>query len=72
MTEKRNFLTTKALAELASVRQPIAVTHQAASLDPSINGAADKLTRLIEHTLGRPREQRSHQTYPKPKLDEES
>jgi ribosome-associated translation inhibitor RaiA len=52
-------------------RQPIAVTHQAASLDLSINGAADKLTRLIEHTLDR-REQRSHQTYPKPKLDEES
>lgn len=53
-------------------RQPIAVTHRAASLDLSINGAADKLTRLIETTVGRPREQRSHQTYPKPKLDEES
>ncbi|HUV64879.1 MAG TPA: HPF/RaiA family ribosome-associated protein [Sedimentisphaerales bacterium] len=53
-------------------RQPISVTHQAASLDLSINGAADKLTRLIEHALDRSREQRSHQTYPKPKLDEES
>ena len=52
-------------------RQPIAVTHQASSLDLSVNGAADKLTRLIGHTLGR-RKQRSHQTYPKPELDEES
>lgn len=31
-------------------RQPIAVTHQAATLDQAVNGAADKLTRLIgEH-----------------------
>ena len=40
-------------------RQPIAVTHQAASLDQAVDGAADKRTRLIESTLGRLREQKS-------------
>lgn len=34
-------------------RQPIAVTHLAASLDQAVDGAAHKLTRLIEGTLGR-------------------
>ena len=34
-------------------RQPTAVTHQAANLDQAINGAADKLQRSIESTLGR-------------------
>ena len=34
-------------------RQPITVTHQAASLDQAVDGAAHKLTRLIEGTLGR-------------------
>ena len=34
-------------------RQPIAVTHQAATLDQAVDGAADKLHRLIESTLGR-------------------
>ena len=34
-------------------RQPIAVTHQAASLDQAVDGAARKFTRLIEGTLGR-------------------
>ena len=34
-------------------RQPIAVTHTAASLGQAVDGAADKLTRLIESTLGR-------------------
>ena len=33
--------------------QPMAVTHHAANLDQAINGAADKLERLIESTLGR-------------------
>ncbi|MEO7817581.1 MAG: HPF/RaiA family ribosome-associated protein, partial [Actinomycetota bacterium] len=28
-------------------RQPIAVTHQAATLDQAVDGAADKLTRMI-------------------------
>ena len=38
-------------------RQPIAVTHQAATLDQAVDGAADKLTRMIESTLGRLRDQ---------------
>ena len=45
-------------------RQPIAVTHQADTLDQAVNGAADKLTRLIESTLGRGRHQESHRTDP--------
>jgi ribosome-associated translation inhibitor RaiA len=39
-------------------RQPIAVTHQAATLDQAVDGAADKLTKLIENTLGRLRDHR--------------
>jgi len=46
--------------------QPIAVTHQAATLDQAVDGAADKLARLIESTLGRLREQKSHRTDPPP------
>ncbi len=42
-------------------RQPVAVTHQAATLDQAIDGAADKLHRLIESTLGRLRDQRKSQ-----------
>lgn len=34
-------------------RQPLAVTHHAESLHQAVTGAADKLTRLIESTLGR-------------------
>lgn len=37
-------------------RQPIAVTHQAATVDQAVDGAADKLTSLIESTLGRLRD----------------
>lgn len=47
-------------------RQPIAVTHQAATLDQAVDGAADKLTRLIESTLGRLRDQKSRRTDPPP------
>jgi ribosome-associated translation inhibitor RaiA len=47
-------------------RQPVAVTHQAATLDEAIDGAAGKLTRLVESTLGRLREQRSDRTDPPP------
>jgi ribosome-associated translation inhibitor RaiA len=56
-------------------RQPIAVTHQAATVDQAVDGAADKLTRLIESTLGRLRDQESHRTDPPPpgpKLTEQS
>ena len=38
-------------------RQPIVVTHLAATLDRAFDGAADRLTRLIENTLGSRRHQ---------------
>lgn len=56
-------------------RQPIAVTHQAATLDQAVDGAADKLCRMIESTLGRLRDQKSRRTDPPPsgpKLTEQS
>ena len=34
-------------------RQPIAVTHQATTLDQAVKGASDKLANLIESTLER-------------------
>ena len=55
-------------------RQPIAVTHQAATLELAVDGATDKLTRLIESTLGRLRDQKSRRTDPPspgPQLPEE-
>ena len=45
-------------------RQPIAVTDQAATLDQAVDGAANKLTRLIEHTLGRLHDDKSRRTDP--------
>ncbi len=39
-------------------RQPVAVTHHAATVDQAVDGAAGKLTRLIESTLGRLRDQK--------------
>ena len=47
-------------------RQPVAATHKAATLDEAVDGAADKLTRLVESTLGRLRDQKSHRTDPPP------
>ena len=47
-------------------RQPIAVTHQAATLDEAVDGAADKLARLIDSNLGRMRDQRSRRSDPLP------
>lgn len=47
-------------------RQPITVTHQAATLDQAVDGATDKLTRLIESTLGRLHDQKSRRTDPPP------
>ena len=41
-------------------RQPIAVTEHAATLDQAVDGAAGKLARLIESTLGRLREEKRH------------
>ncbi|MBE9092991.1 HPF/RaiA family ribosome-associated protein [Tychonema sp. LEGE 07203] len=44
--------------------QPLAVTHQAATLDQAVDGAADKLTRLIDSTLGRLHHQENQRTDP--------
>jgi ribosome-associated translation inhibitor RaiA len=43
---------------------PIAVTHEAATLGQAVDGAADKLSRLIESTLGRLRELKSRRNDP--------
>ena len=45
-------------------RQPVAVTHQAETLDQAVNGAAEKLARLIESTLSRLHDQANHRTDP--------
>lgn len=45
-------------------RQPIAVTHQSTTLDEAVDGAADKLSNLIETTLGRLKRQESRRTDP--------
>jgi ribosome-associated translation inhibitor RaiA len=37
-------------------RQPTAVTHQAATMDQAVDGAADRLQRSIERELGRVRD----------------
>lgn len=47
-------------------RQPIAVTNHASTLDEAVNGAADKLIRLIEHTIGRQDAQQNQMTAPDP------
>lgn len=47
-------------------RQPIAVTHEAASLNQAVDGASGALARLIESTLGRLHEQRSRRSDPPP------
>jgi ribosome-associated translation inhibitor RaiA len=44
--------------------QPIAVTHHATTLDQAVDGAAEKLTNLIESALGRIHDQRSLRTDP--------
>jgi ribosome-associated translation inhibitor RaiA len=46
--------------------QPMAVTDQATTLNQAVDGAAHKLARLIEHTLGRLKDQRDHRTDPPP------
>ena len=47
-------------------RQPLAATHQATTLEQAFSGAADKLARLIESTLGRSGNQRGHRADPHP------
>jgi len=45
-------------------RLPIAVTHQATTLDQAVEGASDKLTNLIESTLERQHDQGMRRTDP--------
>ena len=47
-------------------RQPAAVTHHAATVDQAVDGAAGKLARMIESTLGRLRDQNSGKSEPPP------
>lgn len=47
-------------------RQPVAVTHEAATVDQAVDGAAGRLARLIESTLGRLRDQAIRRTDPPP------
>jgi len=42
-------------------KDPLAVTHNAATTQQAIDGALDKLTRLLESTLGRQRDKRGRQ-----------
>lgn len=46
--------------------QPVAVTHQAATVEEAVQCAADKMTRLIESTTARLRDQRNRRTDPPP------
>jgi ribosome-associated translation inhibitor RaiA len=45
-------------------RTPAAVTHHAATVHDAVNGAAAKLAKLIDHTLDRLQQERSHRTDP--------
>ncbi len=47
-------------------RQPVAVTHQGANMDQAVDGAAEKLTSVIESILERLRDQERHRTDPPP------
>lgn len=47
-------------------RQPIAVVHSAPTVDQAIDGAADKLSRLIDNTLGRTRDRGNRGADPAP------
>jgi ribosome-associated translation inhibitor RaiA len=45
-------------------RKPVAVSHQAATVDQAVDGAVDKLTNLIDSNLGRLRDQAIRRTDP--------
>lgn len=51
-------------------RQPVAVTHHAGSIDQAVDGAADKLTRLVDSTVGRLRGQHHGAGDPIPSAEE--
>ncbi len=43
--------------------QPVAVTQEAATLDEAVDGAANKLGRLIQSTIGRLSDRKNHRTH---------
>lgn len=45
-------------------RQPVAVTDQAATIEQAVNGAARKLARLLDSTLGRAHDHRDKSSGP--------
>lgn len=47
-------------------RQPVVVKHQAATVDQAVDGAADKLTRMVDSTLGQLHDEKSRRTDPPP------
>lgn len=47
-------------------RQPLVVKHQAATVDQAVDGAADKLTRMIDSTLGQLHDEKRRRTDPPP------
>lgn len=47
-------------------RKPVAVTHQASTVDEAVSGAAGKMARLLDSTMGRLKDQRHRRTDPPP------
>lgn len=47
-------------------RKPLAVTHYAETVALAIDGATDKLVRVVESTLGRQHDRRTHAADPMP------
>ncbi len=45
-------------------RKPVAVTHQAATLDQSVDGAVNKLNKMIKRTLDKLRDEKRKRTDP--------
>ncbi len=52
-------------------RHPLAVTQQAATLEKAVTGATNKLTSLIESTIGRLHDQRGRRAEPSPEEPDE-
>ena len=44
--------------------QPVAVTHHAGSMHQAVDGAAHKLTRIVEHTIEKIRDKKRHSPAP--------
>jgi ribosome-associated translation inhibitor RaiA len=53
-------------------RQPIAVTHQAETLELAVDGATDKLISMIDSMLGQQRDEKRRVDPSEPNLNEKS